>query len=56
MLNDSEIQLIGKWIFEDGKIVNDSISERVIWLINNYLVKICQDKSGWSVLYKDPQT
>ena len=30
------------------------VSERIYWLTHNYLNKITTDKSGWSVLYKDP--
>ena len=54
-LKKCETSLIGKWIFENGKIVEDSVTKRINKLINNCLVKITSDKTGWETLYKDPK-
>lgn len=53
-LKEEEKLLSGKWIFKDGKIEEDSVSKRINWLKDNYLIKIGRDKTGWEILYKDP--
>lgn len=53
-LSSKEKKLIGKWIYEDGSVCKDEVSEQIEWLINNQLKRIGTDKSGWDVLYVDP--
>lgn len=53
-LSNKEERLIGKWIYENGSVRNDEVSEQIEWLINNQLKRIGTDKSGWDVLYIDP--
>jgi hypothetical protein len=53
-LSKKEKRLIGKWIYDDGSVPKDKVSERIEWLINNQLEKIGIDKSGWDILYIDP--
>ncbi|WP_162428210.1 Imm27 family immunity protein [Pontibacter pudoricolor] len=53
-IDQYENQLIGSWEFKDGQIREDYISQRINWLISNYLIRLCSDTSGWYILYKDP--
>ncbi|WP_061246464.1 Imm27 family immunity protein [Leptospira interrogans] len=50
----SEKELVGSWIKKDSGIQNDEILERAIYLMQNYLIKIKADSSGWNTLYQDP--
>lgn len=49
-----ETQIIGKWIFTDGKMVADEQCKRIQSLMTYYLKKIAIDKTGWDVLLQDP--
>ncbi len=48
----TETTLIGKWIYEDGSVHKDEVSDRIEWLINNQLKRIGTDKSGWDIIYR----
>jgi hypothetical protein len=48
-----ETELIGEWVFAEGKINGDATCERVEWLTANYLKKVAG--SGWETLYVDPE-
>ncbi|MBC7556289.1 MAG: hypothetical protein H7195_04935 [Chryseobacterium sp.] len=52
-LKSEETKLIGNWIFDNEKIITDPVSERINYLIKNYLIKIKTDESGWDILYQD---
>lgn len=52
-IKDNEFKLIGNWVFEENKLVEDETTKRINYLINNSLIKIATDKSGWNVLYQD---
>ena len=54
-LNKSENKLIGQWLFENGKMLKDPVSERIEWLINHHLKKIISANGGWDILYRDPE-
>lgn len=54
MIDPSEIELIGKWEYIDGKLVADSVSQTINRLISGGLVRVGSSKDGWSTLYKDP--
>jgi hypothetical protein len=53
-LEPTESDLQGQWIFVDGKMVKDPVSERIDDLVKNYLTKLKVDTSGWNTLYQDP--
>lgn len=53
-IEKNETKIVGKWIFTDGKMIADEQCERIQWLTTNYLKKIALDKTGWDVLFKDP--
>ena len=52
-INSSETAIVGKWLLIDGKMTSDENEKRIDWLINNCLVKISVDWSGWEKLYQD---
>ena len=49
-----EVEIDGRWDLKDGKVVSDATSRRIQWLIENYLVRLGTDPTGWDVLYRDP--
>ncbi|WP_032916403.1 Imm27 family immunity protein [Leptospira santarosai] len=51
----TETKIVGSWIINDSKTENDAKAQRVIYLIEHYLIKIKTDSSGWSTLYQDPE-
>ncbi|WP_061235291.1 Imm27 family immunity protein [Leptospira weilii] len=51
----SEKEIIGSQITDDSGTQHDSNISRVIYLIENYLIKIKTDSSGWNTLYQDPE-
>jgi hypothetical protein len=53
-LSNKNEKLIGKWIYENGSVRKDEVSEQIEWLIYHQLKRIATDKSGWDVLYVDP--
>lgn len=53
-LANTQDNLIGKWIYENGVMRKDETTHQIEWLINNHLKKIATDKTGWDVLYLDP--
>jgi hypothetical protein len=53
-LSNIQDKLIGKWIYDNGVMHKDKVTEQIEWLINNHLTKIATDKTGWDVLYVDP--
>lgn len=54
-LRKAEVRLSGRWIFENGEVIEDSVTRRINFLKENLLVKITTDESGWITLYKDPK-
>jgi hypothetical protein len=56
-LQPSEEDLVGKWIFENGKIRKDDVCERIECLIKNSLKQVSTSKlwGGWETLYQDPE-
>lgn len=55
LLASSEILLEGKWIKIGGVVTADNTSCRIEFLINNVLLQVATDDSGWLILYKDPR-
>lgn len=54
-LSSDETSLIGHWVLEKGKVIEDSVATRIQLLINNRLKKITTADLGWSNLFVDPQ-
>lgn len=46
--------LVGGVYLKDGKVHPDDVSLRIFELINNQLIKIKTDSSGWNIIYQDP--
>ena len=53
-INKNEVIITGKWLFQNNQIVGDENCIRIEYLIENYLIFIRNDYSGWETLYKDP--
>ncbi|PHS40015.1 MAG: hypothetical protein COA91_05145 [Robiginitomaculum sp.] len=53
-IKQEEKQIIGNWIAFGKQDVGDDACQRIEWLIENHLVFVSHDKSGWNTLYKDP--
>lgn len=54
MIGSNEVSIIGKWIFNGNKVVQDQGCDRIEKLISEYLIKVRDDNSGWYSLYRDP--
>jgi hypothetical protein len=54
-IQPTEIQLTGKWLSRDGRVVADETCERINELIRSHLNQLGRDASGWNVLYRDPE-
>jgi len=50
-----ESELFGSWIEVGGRVVADSICDRIELLVAGYLVRIGTDVSGWITLFQDPE-
>jgi hypothetical protein len=55
MIASDETEIIGNWIFRDGRMIGDERCERVHRLTKDYLVKIGSDSTGWDTLFRDPR-
>jgi hypothetical protein len=53
-LEPQEVELTANWIFENGRMRGDAVSERIKWLIKNELKKLSVTSGGWETLYVDP--
>ena len=53
-ISPNELVIKGSWISDEISVVSDSVSKRIESLVNEYLIKISTDESGWIILYKDP--
>jgi hypothetical protein len=54
LINNNEFKLKGKWLFENNKVIEDEICQKINYLKDNYLIKISTSTSGWEILYQDP--
>lgn len=50
-LKAKEKILNASWHLKNNKMVADSTSDRIEWLIKNYLIWIGEDENGWNILY-----
>lgn len=46
---------VGQWTIVSGRIVADSVCDRITELIQKHLKKVATATSGWDTLYRDPQ-
>lgn len=53
-LKKEEIILVGSWKMSGDKVVADEICKRIEILVDTYLRKVAIDKTGWEMLYQDP--
>ena len=53
-LTIEEKSLVGGWKRENDSVIADEVTLRIKWLIKNQLKKIAADKSGWDILYVNP--
>jgi hypothetical protein len=53
-IEKNETEIVGRWIFTGRKVIADEQCERIQWLTTNYLKKLGLDKTGWDVLFQDP--
>ena len=54
-IKQDELKIVGNWIFDGSKMVEDEGAKRIDWLRTSYLKKIATDESGWLTLYQDPE-
>jgi len=54
-LDSSENSIVEEWEFVNHKMIQNEQGRRIDWLIQNCLIKIAIDKSGWFTLYQDPK-
>ena len=55
LLQPNESELIGRWDLIQGKVIGDATTQRIKWLVENALVELGADSTGWDVLYRDPR-
>ena len=53
-LEKHETELIGNWVNDGKRLVEDEVCIRINWLLLNSLKEITKDESGWDTLYMDP--
>lgn len=53
-LAPEETILTGSWIFEDGRMAEDSVSVRIRKLVAEHLCLVARSADGWEKLYRDP--
>jgi hypothetical protein len=55
-IQPEEIELVGQWIVQNGKIRGDAICKRIQWLTSHHLKKITISKlsGAWETLFQDP--
>jgi hypothetical protein len=54
ILQSHESELIGRWELKQGQPTGDAMTRRIKWLLENSLVELGSDPTGWDVLYGDP--
>jgi hypothetical protein len=52
-IDPNEKKIVGKWVDINGQIIKDSTCKTVEYLVSEYLEKIDDSSTGWSVLYQD---
>jgi hypothetical protein len=53
-LQPQEVELVGTWLQEHGKVRGDISCQRIKWLTENHLHKLKVAGGGWETLFQDP--
>ena len=55
-LEPHEVELMGKWLVENGRVQNDEVAERIKQLVAPHLKRIAvsKDYGAWETLFQDP--
>ncbi|WP_423069444.1 Imm27 family immunity protein [Devosia sp. CN2-171] len=54
MINESETEIVGRWLANEGHVTADANCQRIDQLTTGYLTLLGHDASGWQALYRDP--
>jgi hypothetical protein len=49
-----EGELVGQWLFENGRVVGDETENRIWDLVRSRFTRVAERMSGWIILYQDP--
>lgn len=52
----NERELVGRWLFDKGKIIEDETSKQIHWLTASVFRQVAVDGDNWCSLYLDPNT
>ena len=53
-LDSDDKVLVGQWITKGRTVVQDSVCDRIQWLVDSYLGQVAVDGDNWRALYKHP--
>ncbi len=53
-ISSEERKISGGWIETGNGVSRDETCNRIEYLTENYLQKLAVDKTGWEILYRDP--
>ena len=53
MLGPDETELQGQWTKVEGKIIADSVCDRIAALVSDHLNGIGESRSSWKTLFQD---
>lgn len=54
LLDEHETKLAGKWIEQEGSVIQDDVCKRIDFLTTHHLREVCMDAPNWTALYLDP--
>jgi hypothetical protein len=54
-IDKDETVIIGSWVFDGGRMIEDGASRRIRLLIGSELHHIATSEDGWEKLYRDPK-
>jgi Immunity protein 27 len=54
VIDSSETEIRCEWTSVDGKMEGNEACDRIRRLIDDYLVELAPDRSGWEILFVDP--
>jgi|SRR5687767_556497 len=53
-LKHTEVDLVGAWVLDGGRVRGNAVCDRIEWLTRERLQVIEHDATGWSTLFCDP--
>jgi hypothetical protein len=53
-IEPQEIEIVGTWFMQNGRMMADDACQRIDSLIKSELVSIASANGGWDQLYRDP--